>query len=153
MRSQGGVTRCSETTSASAWKWSFQSRDAEAGSSNEPLLVDRLANAELKLTNSTMEWPNGHRGLDGIDLTVPEGQFVAVIGLSGAGKSTLLRCINGLITPSAGEIALGSASADGQRSAGVHAQAARRVRVPAIGWSRATPSCATCSAAASVTVG
>ena len=29
--------------------------------------------AELKLTNLTMEWPNGHRGLDGIDLIVPRG--------------------------------------------------------------------------------
>ena len=73
--------------------------------------------AELKLTNLTMEWPNGHRGLDGVDLTVPEGQFVAVIGLSGAGKSTLLRCINGLITPSAGEIALGAHRLTGANAA------------------------------------
>ena len=111
--------------------------------------------AELKLTNLTMEWPNGHRGLDGIDLTVPEGQFVAVIGLSGAGKSTLLRCINGLITPSAGEIALGAHRLTGANAAQLRAL---RRRAPglcssSLTWSRVTRSCATCSTAASVIVG
>ena len=37
-------------------------------------------------------------------LTVKEGEMIAVIGPSGAGKSTLLRCINRLITPTAGRI-------------------------------------------------
>ena len=32
--------------------------------------------------------------LDGIDLTVSEGEMVCLIGASGSGKSTLLRCIN-----------------------------------------------------------
>jgi len=36
------------------------------------------------------------RVLDGISLTVPEGQVVCIIGPSGSGKSTLLRCVNGL---------------------------------------------------------
>ena len=42
--------------------------------------------------------------LDGIDLTVPQGQFVAVIGKSGCGKSTLLRLLAGLDRPTAGSI-------------------------------------------------
>ena len=42
--------------------------------------------------------------LKGIDLSVPQGETVALIGPSGSGKSTLLRCINHLETPSTGEI-------------------------------------------------
>jgi phosphonate transport system ATP-binding protein len=40
----------------------------------------------------------------GVDLEVPDGQMVGIIGRSGAGKSTLLRLINRLIDPSAGRI-------------------------------------------------
>jgi sulfonate transport system ATP-binding protein len=45
--------------------------------------------------------------LDGIDLAVPEGQFLAIIGKSGCGKSTLLRLLAGLDAPTAGVIAHG----------------------------------------------
>ena len=42
--------------------------------------------------------------LDDINLDVPEGEFVALLGRSGSGKSTLLRCIAGLIAPTQGEV-------------------------------------------------
>ncbi|NLK95304.1 MAG: amino acid ABC transporter ATP-binding protein [Clostridiales bacterium] len=48
--------------------------------------------------------------LKGINLTVEDGQTVALIGSSGSGKSTLLRCINLLETPSDGEIVIGDFS-------------------------------------------
>lgn len=49
----------------------------------------------------------GHNAvLRGIDLDVEQGEFLVVLGPSGAGKSTLLRCINGLITPSGGELSV-----------------------------------------------
>ncbi|WJL97327.1 phosphonate ABC transporter ATP-binding protein [Microbacterium sp. ET2] len=44
--------------------------------------------------------------LDGVDLTVLPGQFIALVGPSGAGKSTLLRLINGIHRPSAGTISV-----------------------------------------------
>ena len=43
--------------------------------------------------------------LKGVDLTVPDGSVVGIIGSSGSGKSTLLRCIDYLERPNAGEIA------------------------------------------------
>ena len=52
---------------------------------------------------------NGSRTVDilkGIDFTVPQGQFAAIMGASGSGKSTLLGLLAGLDTPSAGEVRL-----------------------------------------------
>jgi phosphonate transport system ATP-binding protein len=58
----------------------------------------------LRIENLTKIYENGFKALDNINLEVPDGQFVAIIGLSGSGKSTLLRCINRLIEPTAGRI-------------------------------------------------
>ncbi|MFC7228642.1 ABC transporter ATP-binding protein [Salinirubellus salinus] len=44
--------------------------------------------------------------VDGVSLTVEEGQFVTIVGPSGCGKSTILRSITGLETPTSGEIRL-----------------------------------------------
>lgn len=50
--------------------------------------------------------------LKGIDLSINEGDIVAIIGKSGTGKSTLLRCINFLETPDSGTITLDDTSMD-----------------------------------------
>ena len=42
----------------------------------------------------TKVYPNGTVGLKDVNLSIADGEFVAVIGLSGAGKSTLIRAIN-----------------------------------------------------------
>ncbi|GAA5194078.1 ABC transporter ATP-binding protein [Arthrobacter gyeryongensis] len=55
--------------------------------------------------------------LQGIDLTVREGEYVVVLGPSGCGKSTLIRCIAGLESPTAGTIELGGKTVyDAERS-------------------------------------
>jgi phosphonate transport system ATP-binding protein len=68
-------------------------------------------------------FPPNTVALDGVDLEVSPGEFVMVIGQSGAGKSTLLRCVNRLIEPTAGEVAL-----NGSRVTGANAEALRTVR-------------------------
>lgn len=47
--------------------------------------------------------------LKGLDLNVPAGQFLAIVGRSGGGKSTLMRLVVGLDKPNAGEIAIDEA--------------------------------------------
>jgi multiple sugar transport system ATP-binding protein len=47
------------------------------------------------------------RAVDGIDLTIPDGEFVVLVGPSGCGKTTTLNMIAGLETPSAGDIWIG----------------------------------------------
>lgn len=58
----------------------------------------------LEIKNLTKIYSNGFKALDNVSFTVPDGQFVALIGLSGSGKSTLLRCVNRLIEPTDGQI-------------------------------------------------
>jgi sulfonate transport system ATP-binding protein len=48
-----------------------------------------------------------------LDLTIPAGQFVAVVGKSGCGKSTLLRSIAGLESPTAGTLAIDDTTVSG----------------------------------------
>jgi ABC-type Fe3+/spermidine/putrescine transport system ATPase subunit len=48
--------------------------------------------------------------LDGVSLTLAEGEFVSLLGPSGCGKTTTLRCVAGFVDPDAGDIRLGGRS-------------------------------------------
>src|SRR2546430_16785769 len=67
------------------------------------------------------------RALRGVDLTVSEGDFVALMGPSGCGKSTLLKLVAGLDTADEGEISVAGRQVP-RRSAGYLAPA-RRPRI------------------------
>jgi sulfonate transport system ATP-binding protein len=51
--------------------------------------------------------------LQTLDLAVPAGQFLAIVGRSGGGKTTLLRLVAGLDRPSRGEVAIGGRAVTG----------------------------------------
>ena len=54
------------------------------------------------------------RVLDGVDLSLARGEFVALIGPDGSGKTTLLRCLSGILRPTAGAIAIDGIAMDAE---------------------------------------
>jgi len=63
--------------------------------------------SELRLEGLRRTYPNGVTAVDGIDLTVADGEFMVLVGPSGCGKSTTLRMIAGLEEVSAGRMVIG----------------------------------------------
>jgi multiple sugar transport system ATP-binding protein len=63
--------------------------------------------ADIELRRLVKEYPNGVRAVDGLDLTIADGEFFALLGPSGCGKTTLLRSIAGLETVTSGSIEIG----------------------------------------------
>ena len=76
---------------------------------------------EFKHVNK--KYPNGFEELKDIDLTIGQGEFVAIIGLSGAGKSTLIRTINRMH-----DITNGTLTVDGTDVMQLHGKSLRAFR-------------------------
>ncbi|HTW94581.1 MAG TPA: ATP-binding cassette domain-containing protein, partial [Tepidisphaeraceae bacterium] len=63
---------------------------------------------QIRLQNLHRTFDGGLIALDGIDLSIESGEFVAILGPSGSGKSTMLRIIAGLDRPTAGSAQVGN---------------------------------------------
>src|ERR1700761_768870 len=68
-----------------------------------PASAEKTAEAAVRLHQVTKDFAET-RALDAVDLTVPRGQMLAILGASGSGKSTLLRTLNGLVVPTSGTV-------------------------------------------------
>ena len=64
-----------------------------------------MENAVLKATGLTKSY-GGTRALDGLELELPQGKIVGLLGPNGSGKTTFLKIAAGLLTPSAGELTI-----------------------------------------------
>ncbi len=69
--------------------------------------------AGLTLTRATRRFAAGRAAVDGVDLAVADGEFLAVLGPSGCGKTTLLRLVAGFERLDDGSIALGEEKVSG----------------------------------------
>ena len=58
----------------------------------------------LALEGVGFVYPDGTRALSGVDLAIPAGGTVAIVGQNGSGKSTLVRHLNGLLRPTEGRV-------------------------------------------------
>ena len=70
--------------------------------------AQRALAKDVFIRNLRFSYPGGKRVLDGIDLHIPEGQHVAILGRSGSGKSTLASIMRGDIRPDAGFATIGA---------------------------------------------
>jgi cobalt/nickel transport system ATP-binding protein len=65
----------------------------------------------LEVRGLAFAYPDGHQALFGCDLEVGRGERVALLGPNGAGKTTLILHLNGVLSPSAGRVAVGGLEA------------------------------------------
>lgn len=66
----------------------------------------------LKFNSVSCVYEDGTRAVDDISLHIKPGEFCVLLGPSGAGKSTLMNLINGVVSPTSGDISLGDLPLD-----------------------------------------
>jgi NitT/TauT family transport system ATP-binding protein len=82
----------------------------------EKTAYDRRAGEGIAIQGVSQIFRRGRaetHALDGIDLTIRAGEFLAIVGPSGCGKSTLLRIVAGLIAPTSGTVRIGTKEVHG----------------------------------------
>ncbi|MFG1621485.1 ATP-binding cassette domain-containing protein [Kribbella sp. NPDC049227] len=74
----------------------------------QPCRADSPTGFDVRLRGLSFAYgPNAEPVLDKLELTIPEGEHLAVVGPSGIGKSTLAGLVCGMLTPTSGQVLLG----------------------------------------------
>ena len=60
----------------------------------------------IHITNLSYKYSDGTPALDGLDLSIDKGEFIAIVGKNGCGKTTLVRHLNALLTPTEGFVSI-----------------------------------------------
>jgi len=101
----------------------FEVLDAEEESPDVP---DAKAcppiKGQIRFEQVSFEYRNGHKALDGLDVTVEAGETVALVGPSGSGKSTILQLLQRIHNPTSGRILIDGADLRSLRIATVRRQ-------------------------------
>lgn len=58
----------------------------------------------IQVRDLVYDYADGTRALDGINLAINQGEFIALIGQNGSGKTTMSKCLNGLFKPTSGDV-------------------------------------------------
>lgn len=78
-----------------------------------PIGTDTARDAEILLSGVTFAYgPHAEPVIADLDLHIPEGEHLAVVGPSGIGKSTLAALVTGVLRPDAGQVLIGGVPAD-----------------------------------------
>lgn len=70
----------------------------------------------IEFKDVEVTYPNGYRALNGVTVTIDEGELIVIVGMSGAGKSTFLRAINGFVPITAGTVTVNGVDVGSARS-------------------------------------
>lgn len=97
-------------------------------------MSENQAAVEIKdLTATFSRWGQTVTALDHVNLIIPSGQWVMLVGHNGSGKSTLLRAISGRLSPNGGQITIGGKHVNKMRSSEIAEQVFHVHQDPLIG--------------------
>ncbi len=89
----------------------------------QPVPVPELDEVSIELKNVHFKYPHAEKAtISGIDLKIPAGKIIALVGLNGAGKSTLIKLLCRLYDPTEGQILYGGSDIKNYNSAAYRRQ-------------------------------